>query len=162
MRVKGGEIRLRQLCDQTRLLKRFVKYLGKNCNVADITTISLQQYRTNLVKSGNAASTVNNHISVFKAMFNWAMDNEVLNAVPNLKAIKKSSCSKQTKFIFTADQIKLLVEANTQMKAMIWLGLNCGFGCTDCSELLWKHLDLDNGRADFARTKTNIGRNLPL
>jgi integrase len=48
------------------------------------------------------------------------------------------------------------------MKAMIWVGLNCGFGCTDCAELEWKHLDLENGRVNFPRGKTGIGRNLPL
>jgi len=42
------------------------------------------------------------------------------------------------------------------MKAMIYLGLNCGFGCTDCSELQWKHLDFANGRV------IGVQRDLPL
>ena len=45
---------------------------------------------------------------------------------------------------------------------MIWLGLNCGFGCTDCAELRWGNLDLKNARVCFPRGKTGIGRNLPL
>ena len=45
---------------------------------------------------------------------------------------------------------------------MIWLGLNCGFGCTDCSELQWKHLELTNGRVVLPRRKTGISRDLPL
>jgi integrase len=48
------------------------------------------------------------------------------------------------------------------MKAMIWLGLNCGFGCTDCAELKWSDLDLLNGRVKLARGKTGVPRNLPL
>ena len=48
------------------------------------------------------------------------------------------------------------------MKAMIWLGLNCGFGCTDCGRLQWKDLDFKNNRVKLARNKTKIGRNLPL
>jgi len=48
------------------------------------------------------------------------------------------------------------------MKAMIWLGLNCGFGCTDCSKLQWKNIDFKNNRVKLARNKTKIGRNLPL
>jgi integrase len=55
-----------------------------------------------------------------------------------------------------------LEHATPNMNAMIWLGLNCGFGCTDCAELLWEHLDLKNGRVNFSRTKTRIARNLPL
>ena len=45
---------------------------------------------------------------------------------------------------------------------MIWLGLNCGFGCTDCAELRWDHLDLKNSRVSFPRGKTGIARNLAL
>ena len=56
----------------------------------------------------------------------------------------------------------LLQDASTHMKAMIWLGLNCGFGCTDCAELEWKNLDLINGRVRFPRGKTGVDRNLPL
>jgi integrase len=48
------------------------------------------------------------------------------------------------------------------MRAMIWLGLNCGFGCTDCSELKWTDLDLVNARVKLPRKKTGILRDLPL
>ena len=48
------------------------------------------------------------------------------------------------------------------MKAMIWLGLNCGFRCTDCAELKLSNLDLVNGRVKLARRKTGISRDLPL
>ncbi|MHC4595625.1 MAG: tyrosine-type recombinase/integrase [Planctomycetota bacterium] len=48
------------------------------------------------------------------------------------------------------------------MRAMIWLGLNCSFGCTDCGKLKWKDLDLKNGRVRFPRNKTGVRRNLPL
>ena len=45
---------------------------------------------------------------------------------------------------------------------MILLGLNCGFGCTDCAELKWENIDFDHARIRFARTKTGVNRNLPL
>ncbi len=45
---------------------------------------------------------------------------------------------------------------------MIWLGLNCEFGCTDCSELKWTDLDLANARVRLPRRKTGISRDLPL
>ena len=45
---------------------------------------------------------------------------------------------------------------------MIWLGLNCGFGCTDCAELKWSNLDFVNGRVKLARNKTGVLRDLPL
>ena len=45
---------------------------------------------------------------------------------------------------------------------MIWLGLNCAFGCTDCGKLKWKDLDLKNGRVRFPRDKTGTPRDFPL
>ena len=66
-------------------------------------------------------------------------------------------------YTFNPQQIrKLLSTPDVKMKAMIWLGLNCGFGCTDCSRLQWKDLDFKNNRVKLARKKTGVGRNLPL
>jgi len=96
-------------------------------------------------------------------MYNWAVDNEMIAHSPRLKAVKKITSQKVEKFTFTVKQIQLLLEnACVQMRAMIWLGLNCGFGCTDCAELKWKNLDLKHGRVVFPRSKTGIDRNLPL
>jgi integrase len=66
-------------------------------------------------------------------------------------------------YTFNSKQIKkLLSAADVKMQAMIWLGLNCGFGCTDCGKLKWKDLDLKNGRVILPRNKTGVGRNFPL
>ena len=116
-----------------------------------------------MIKDNKSARTINNHISAFKAMFHWAQENELIPSVPNLKAIKKLPVGRESRPTFTAQDIKKLLEhASVQMRAMIWLGLNCGFGCTDCAELLWEHVDLNNTRVDFARGKTGIARSLPL
>ena len=149
--------------DQTRLLRDFVRYIGPNHIVSNISTIDVQNYRKKLIKTGKAADTINNRITAVKAMYNWALDNGVINSIPNLKAIKKVAISKAEKPIFSMPQIQNLIEnASIQMKAMIWLGLNCGFGCTDCAELRWENLDIKNARVCFPRGKTGIRRNLPL
>ncbi len=158
-----GEIKLRHLCDQTSLLRDFVRFAGSHRIVSDISTVDLQNYRKKLIKTGKSPNTINNRIAAVKAMYNWALDNEVINNAPRLKAVKKVTPQKQEKPTFTVSQIqKVLQNASPQMKTMIWLGLNCGFGCTDCAELKWKNLDLQNGRVNFPRGKTGIGRNLPL
>jgi integrase len=158
-----GEIRLRHLCDQTSLLRYFVRFIGSNRTVSDISTVDLQNYRKRLIKAGKSPNTINNRIATVKAMYNWALNNEIIDASPRLNAIKKITQKKQERPTFTLMQIQELLQfASIQMKAMIWLGLNCGFGCTDCAELQWKNLDLENGRVDFPRGKTGVNRNLPL
>jgi integrase len=162
-RVEAGEIKQRQLYDQTRLLKHFVKYISVNRAVSEMTTIDLQNYRKKLVKDNKSANTINNYISAIKAMYNWAEENELIDKTPNLKAVKKITAAKIEKQIFTPQQIqKLICSANQKLKAMILLGLNCGFGCTDCSELKWENIDLENSRVVFPRGKTGVNRNLPL
>lgn len=162
-RLAVGEIRPRQVCDQTSLLRHFVKYIGSNCPVGSVSTIDLQNYRHSLIKSGKRPNTINNHIGAIKAMYNWAVENEVTKDVPNLRAVRKIPRTKEEKPVFTIGQIKKFIKStDPQMQAMILLGLNCGFGCTDCAELKWGNLDLEHSRVNFPRGKTGVGRNLLL
>jgi integrase len=131
--------------------------------LSDIPTLDLQNFRVLLVRKGRSPCRINNYLSAIKAMYHWAQENELVATIPNLKAIKKIPQPKRERPVFSPAQIRSLLDhASIQMKAMIWLALNCGFGCTDCSELLWEHLDLAKGRVSFPRTKTGIARNLPL
>ena len=162
-RAEIGEMESRHVSDQISLLRDFVKFIGPNRPVSDISTIELQNYRKKLIRAEKSRNTVNNRIAAVKTMYNWALDNEVIDNAPGLKAVEKVTARKQKRPTFAASQIhKMLQNAIAEMKAMIWLGLNCGFGCTDCGELKWKNVDLQNGRVDFPRGKTPVGRNLPL
>jgi len=162
-RAAIGEIKPRHLYDQTSLLRDFVRFVGSNRVLSDIVTVDLQNYRKKLIKLDKAPSTINNRLTAVKAMYNWAVDNEIIESCPRLRAIKKIPLIKKERATFTVPQIQALIKnAGSQMKAILWLGLNCGFGCTDCAQLQWRHLDLENGRVNFPRGKTGIGRNLPL
>lgn len=162
-RVESNEIKQRQLYDQTRLLKHFVKHVGPKKSLTQISTIDIQNYRKKLIKEHKTANTINNYISAIKAMYNWSGENELIDKTPNLKAVKKITAAKVEKQTFTPKQIQqLLCRANKKLKAMILLGLNCGFGCTDCSELKWENINFLDKRIQFARTKTGVNRNLPL
>ena len=162
-RVAIKEIKQNHVYDQTLILRNFTKLIGPNCQVCDVSTMDLQNYRKKLIKAKKSPSTINNRIATIKALYNWALNNEIVEKIPNLRVIKKVTISKIEKPIFNMTQIeKLLRSANEQMKAMIWLGLNCGFGCTDCAQLKWGNIDLKKSRVVFPRGKTGVNRNLPL
>jgi integrase len=98
-----------------------------------------------------------------KTMFHWARKNDVLDYIPNIDAVSSAKIIHKHRHVFTSEEIHRLFDfADVQMKAMIWLGLNCGFGCTDCAELKWSDLDLAEGRVKLARGKTGVRRDLPL
>ena len=56
----------------------------------------------------------------------------------------------------------MLSKANKPMKAMMLLGINCGFGNEDCATLPLDVLDLKRGWVDYARPKTAVERACPL
>jgi integrase len=163
-KVKANVITAQHYNDQVNSLNKFMAFLGQRQRIKEISTLDLQNYKRKLEKQYSSSKhRLNLHISNLKTLFHWATKNDILKQIPNIDAVSRSKIVNKQRRIFTHDEInKLLAIADVKMKAMIWLGLNCGFGCTDCSELKWKHLDLVNGRVIFPRGKTGVPRNLPL
>ncbi|MHC4761119.1 MAG: tyrosine-type recombinase/integrase [Planctomycetota bacterium] len=163
-RLKANAITAQHYNDQISSLNKLMAFLGQSRRIKDISTLDLQNYKRKLQKQYNGSChRLNLYISNLKTLFHWAKKNDILKQIPNIDAVSRGKIVNKHRRIFTHEEIiKLLAVADTQMKAMIWLGLNCGFGCTDCSELQWKHLNLSNGRVVFPRGKTGVQRDLPL
>lgn len=162
-RVVAGELSPKHCSDQIESLGKLVSFLGQGRRIRDIATLDLQNYKRKLQKAYGSVHRLNLHLSIMKAMFHWARRNDILENIPNIDAVSRGKIVYREKFTFGSAHIrKLLSKANVKMQAMIWLGLNCGFGCMDCAQLKWKDLDLDTGRVRLARKKTGVSRNLPL
>ncbi len=162
-KVQANALTARHHNDQVASLSKLMSILGRSREIKDISTLDLQNYKQALQNKYGAGHRLNLHISILKAIFHWAKKNDILEHVPNIDAVSRSKIMHIQRAIFSHEEIiTLLKHADVQMKAMIWLGLNCGFGCTDCSELQWKHLDFVKGRVMLPRKKTGISRDLPL
>jgi hypothetical protein len=71
--------------------------------------------------------------------------------------------AKQGPKLFTHDEVRRLLDANAPaLKAMVLLGINCGFGNADCGKLPISTLDLAGGWVTFPRPKTGIARRCPV
>src|SRR5262249_3130937 len=71
--------------------------------------------------------------------------------------------AKQGPKLFTPEEVrKLLDAASVQVRAMILLGINCGFGNSDCGNLPLSAVNLDAGWIDYPRPKTGIPRRCAL
>ena len=65
--------------------------------------------------------------------------------------------------MFEAAELRTIIDAADQpLKAMILLGINCGFGNHDCGTLPKSALDLENRMGELPRPKTAIERRCPL
>ena len=162
-KLQANDLTARHHNDQIESLNKLMAFLGQARKIKSISTLDLQNYKRRIQKSHVSVCRLNLHISIMKALFHWARKNDVLANIPNIDAVSRGKIVHQEKFTFDPEQInKLLFAADVKMRPIIWLGLNCGFGCTDCSELKWADLDLVNGRAKLPRRKTGILRDLPL
>jgi integrase len=83
-------------------------------------------------------------------------------ARPSKKAQRLHRAAQGPK-LFTADEVRRMIgAAETQLRAMILLGINCGFGNADVGNLPLAAVDLDAGIIDFPRPKTGLPRRCPL
>ncbi len=65
--------------------------------------------------------------------------------------------------MFEADELRRLIDAaKTPLRAMILLGVNCGFWNSDCASLPLSAVNLDKGWVEFPRPKTGVSRRCPL
>jgi integrase len=83
-------------------------------------------------------------------------------ARPSKKTIRLERARKGPRMFEAAELRRILDAAGTPMKAMILLGVNCGFGNADCGTLPLAALDLAGGWVNYHRPKTGITRRCPL
>ncbi len=83
-------------------------------------------------------------------------------ARPSKKVIRLHRAAQGAK-LFTSEEVnKLLALASPAMRAMILLGINCGFGNADCGTLPLIAANLSTGWIDFPRPKTGVARRCRL
>jgi integrase len=81
---------------------------------------------------------------------------------PSKKVIRLHRAKQGPKLFAPEEVRKLLDAAGVQVRAMILLGINSGFGNSDCGNLPQSALDLERGWVDYPRPKTGIPRRCPL
>ncbi len=133
-KVPANDLTPKHHNDQISSLSKFMSFLGQSRKIKNISTLDLQNYKRKLQGAYGSVCRLNLHISIMKAMFHWARENDTLENIPNIDAISRGKIVHQERFTFNSEQInELLSASDVKMRAMIWLGLNCGFGCTDCA-----------------------------
>src|SRR5262249_26331854 len=81
---------------------------------------------------------------------------------PTKKAIRLHK-AQQGPQLFTAEEVRQLIDAaGVPLRAMLLLGINAGFGNSDCARLPLSALDLDAGWLNYPRPKTGVPRRCPL
>jgi len=167
--VENGELSRRTLRNYTKTCDSMVEFFGPRRVVHEMRPSDFGPFRISLSR-GRGPVTLGNTIQKIRSVFKWAYDEGLIDNPVRFGGFKKPSTrtvrKEQARFgrrDFSADQVQsFLSHAPDQLKAMILLGVNCGFGQTDCSSLVMDAVDLERGWHTFGRPKTGIPRRCPL
>jgi integrase len=182
-RVKQGELSARTWTDYKEATDLLIKEFGKQRVVSDLGPDDFTLLRRKMAKNWGP-HRLGKTIQCVRCVFRYAYDADLIDRPvrygpgfdrPSQKTMRLHK-AKQVVRLFTAEEVRHMVNgtlivgeqgpklarAGVQLRAMILLGINCGFGNSDCGQLPLSALDLDGGWINFPRPKTGIPRRCPL
>lgn len=171
---ESGKISARTFVEYHRAMEFLATQFGRSRLVADLQPSDFTALYAKLSKRYGLA-TIGREVTMVRTLFNFAKGERLIDREMEYgtqfksptKLDKRKARAKQQHErgmrMFKADELqKLIAAAPVQLKAMLLLGANCGFGNTDCAALPLTALDLDTGWLDFPRPKTGAPRRCPL
>lgn len=169
-RVEAGELCQRTFNEYKVACDMIVATFGKRRRVADLAPDDFAALRKRMAAKFGPVR-LGNQIQSIRSVFKYAYEADLIDRPmrfgpsfkkPSAKTLRLHRAKSGPK-LFTAEEIRRMLDtADPQFKAMILLGVNCGFGMSDCGKLPLSALNSDAGMIDFARPKTGIGRRCPL
>jgi integrase len=168
--VQAGELSPLTWGDYKTACDEVVAAFGKSRLLSDVGPDDFAQLRERLARKWGP-QRLSKTIQFVRCAFKYAYEAGLLDRPvrfgPGFKRPSKKVLrlhrAKQGAKLFTVEEVRsLLGAAGVQVRAMILLGINCGFGNSDCGNLPQAALDLERGWADYPRPKTGISRRCPL
>jgi integrase len=168
--VERGDRAPRTFKNYKQATDALVANIGKH-RAVDTLTPSDFEVLWHAIRKGRGLSATWNVANVIRMVLKYAHDLELIDRPVRFgrvfrrpdKATRRKAKNAKGDLSFQAEQIRSLLDAaDVQLKAMILLGVNCGFGNADCGQLPTAAIDLDNAWMRFPRPKTGIDRRCPL
>jgi integrase len=172
-RVESGPVeeRLspRTLNDYERICNKVKEVLGESQVITSLAPSDFSKLKSAFAETHGIVA-LGKDISVTRILFKYAFDKHLLDRPldfgtdefkkPSKLAIRRQRREKG-KRMFQADELRRIIDkAGIQLRAMIYLGINCGLGNHDCEMLPMSALV--DGWLDYPRPKTEVDRRCPL
>lgn len=168
--VDAGELSPRTWAEYKQVCDLVVAQVGKSRRADDVGPEDFAPLRNKMAMRWGA-HRLGKLIQYTRSLFKHALDAGLISRPirfgpgfkrPSKKTVRLERAKGGAK-LFSPEEIgRMLEAAGVQMRAMILLGINCGFGNADCGELPLTAVHLDAGWLDFPRPKTGIPRRCPL
>lgn len=168
--VTSGELSPRSFERYESTGKRIAAFLGRHTLAEELGPDNFEALRADMSKTLGPVA-LGNEIGIVRSIFRFASEMCIIEKVvrfgpgfkkPSAKTLRKERAKGGPKR-FSREQITALLKAaSPTMKAMVLLGINCGFGNTDCGMLPVAAIDMEGGWIEFPRPKTEMPRRCPL
>lgn len=168
--LDAGEISARMFAEYRATTDRLVGTFGKARRVDDLAPEDFGALRAGLARQFGPVR-LGNEVQKVRTVFKYAVDNGLTEKVvrygsefakPSKRVLRRHRATAGRK-TFSADELRRLLDAaGVPLRAMVLLGVNCGFGNNDCGTLPLSVVDFDRGWVEFPRPKTGISRRCPL
>ncbi|MCI0643206.1 MAG: site-specific integrase [Gemmataceae bacterium] len=169
-KLASGELGVRMFEEYRETCQLVADTFGKERLVDDLAADDFERLRADMaerwgpVRLGNAITRV-------KSVFKYGVDNGLIEKAMRYgsefrkpgKSVLRRHKAQNGERMLEADALRKLIDAaGVPLKAMVLLGINCGFGNHDVASLPLSALNVERGWIDFPRPKTGIGRRCPL
>lgn len=162
--LESGEITPRTYDEYLATAMRLYKFFGRTRVVDSITPEDFVRLRSSIAKQWGP-HRLGNEVVRIRSVFKHAKKSDVVPETfkkPSHKVMRVHREERGDRYFEKAELHKLLNNAGVQLKAMILLALNTGYGNGDMGKLPIKAVDLEGGWVKFARPKTGVARRCPL
>lgn len=173
-KLDSGEIGARWFEDSREIVSEFATAVVKERLATDLRPEDFQRYRLKLAKR-LGVHALTRHVTCIRSLFRYAYDVDLINdavklgkgfanptAAQKRKAKQKAELENGKK-LFTREELVAILDAcGPELHGPVLLGINGGFGNTDCATLPRSAVDLDAALIAYARPKTGVRRVVPL
>src|SRR5262249_12911346 len=148
--------------DYNAIMDAMVAGMGKHRPVATLEPRDFATLKDKLAKR-NGPHRMCTIIQVVRCAFKYVYESGLIDRPmrfgPDFKRTRKKTLrlhrAKQGAKLSTADEVRSFLDvAGVQLRAMILLGINCGFGNSDVGNLRTSTVNLEAGWIDYPRPKT--------
>lgn len=187
-RLESGELSAHSFSEYYRTCDKLIESLGRDRRIDDLRPDDFESLRKSMGAGCNLV-TLKSKINRARVVFKFAYDSRLIDrpvefgqsfdrpSTMKLRAAKNQAGPN----LFSHDELLMVLAAlegkpvavpddpvpvkwpaSAVMRAMVLLGLNAGFGNTDCADLPQSAVNLESGWLEFPRPKTAVQRRIPL
>ncbi len=169
-RLELGELSEYSYTGYVRACERMLIFFGRKRRVEDLQPHDFEKFRMFLAE-GCSVVTLKGKINCCRVILKYADDYRLIEKPvaygrafdrPSEKQLRIARHAAGERMFEAAELRRILKAANPTMRAMVLLGVNCGFGNTDIASLPQSAVDLQGGWIKFPRPKTAVQRQIPI